>query len=221
MNLGKGAQGGFRNGYRFETFLGYAHRMNEISIAILAGGQSRRMGRDKAALPWEGATLLERLARAAISTERPTRVIGRLTPERWTLKGVVFLPDAAPGVGPLGGVLTALNAAEGGVLAVACDMPYLNARALEWLLEAARDLPADAAGVAARNDGRIEPLFSVYGRSLRGAIAERIAAGRLSLRGLIEDRDFKILDVPADIRPSLVNVNTPDEWRSLEKKEIS
>ena len=193
--------------------------MKQIAIAILAGGRSRRMGRDKAALPWDGGTLLERLARVALATHCPTRVIGRARPDDWMLPSVTFHPDRHPEMGPLGGVLTALEAGEEPILAVACDMPRLDARALGWLLKIARDLPCESTGVAARNGDQTEPLFAVYGQSLREIAAARIAAGRLSLGGMIADAALTIVDVPEEIRASLMNVNTPEEWRDLDRKD--
>ncbi|WP_119320035.1 molybdenum cofactor guanylyltransferase [Capsulimonas corticalis] len=193
--------------------------MENIAIAILAGGRSRRMGRDKAALPWDGATLLERLAGAAVCVGVPVLVVGRQQPEDWGGPAVTFLPDRYPDLGPMGGVLTALESGSNSILAVACDMPYLDARALEWLLGAARDLPTGAPGLAGRNGDQIEPLFAVYRQDLKEAMAARIAAGRLSMNGLIADSSFVVADVPAEIRAALVNINTPEEWRDLDRKD--
>ncbi|MEO7716047.1 MAG: molybdenum cofactor guanylyltransferase [Capsulimonas sp.] len=193
--------------------------MEQIVIAILAGGRSRRMGRDKAALPWNGEPLLEHLAIAALSTRHLVRVIGRPQPEDWKVAGVDFLPDRYPDVGPLGGVLTALEAGAGSILAVACDMPHLDGLALDWLLDTANRLPPHSPGVAARNGDQIEPLFAVYGQSLREPMRARIAAGRLSLNGLIQDAALTLVDAPEEIRRALMNVNTPEEWRDLNRKE--
>jgi molybdopterin-guanine dinucleotide biosynthesis protein A len=84
-------------------------------------------------------------------------VVGRERPEDWpTDSPVLFLADAAPGSGPLGGLATALarvRATGGdGVLAVACDMPRLSADALRWLLDQA------AAALAAGGRRRLPTL---------------------------------------------------------------
>jgi molybdopterin-guanine dinucleotide biosynthesis protein A len=181
------------------------------TIAILAGGQSRRMGTDKAALEIGGRTLLERAARIALTADLPVVVIGRERPDGWLLPAVTFLPDTAPGRGPLGGLHTALCHANGPVLALACDLPLLTADALFWLL--AQVLAQSGLhGLAVLHDGQWEPLFSVYDSACLPLIESRLAAGRLSLHGLLEAGDFGRVKAPDWVAAQLANVNTPEEW---------
>ena len=83
-----------------------------ITIAILAGGQSRRMGTDKAALQIGGVSLLERTARLALAVNLPVLVVGRPCPEQWPLPEVTFVEDAEAGLGPAGGLTAALRHAQ-------------------------------------------------------------------------------------------------------------
>ena len=183
----------------------------QTTIAILAGGQSRRMGTDKAVLEIGGLSLLERAARLALAAALPVVVVGRECPNGWPLPAVPFLPDAVPGRGPLGGLHTALHHVGGPVLALACDLPRLTADALAWLLAQAT-AQSGPHGLAVLHDGQWEPLFSVYDPDCLPLIESRLAAGRLALHGLIEAGDFGRLEAPDWVAAQLANINTPDEW---------
>ncbi len=187
-----------------------------IAIAVLAGGQSRRMGQDKAALVWQGQTLLERMAQTARQVAPQVLVAGRARPGAWAGPDVPFLPDAQPGEGPLRGLEAALGfAAPAGTLAVACDMPLLGADALRWLLEQTLLSAPAKDGLAVRNAGQWEPLFSVYRPRCLTRVRERLAVGQRSLHRLIEAGEFVSVDAPPWVCAQLVNVNTPADLAAL------
>ena len=96
-----------------------------VEIAILAGGRSTRMGRDKARLRLGSLTFLGQIKQTAAQLGLPIRVIRR---------------DLVPACGPLGGVLTALKKSRAdAVLFLSCDMPFITAALLRRLLRAAHD----------------------------------------------------------------------------------
>jgi len=185
-----------------------------MTVAILAGGESRRMGTDKAMLRFDGVTLLERVARTALSAGLPVLVAGRERPDGWRSPDVDFALDAAPGRGPLGGLQTALCRTGGPVLAVACDMPLLTPDALCWLRDQAA-AGTEKHGQAVLHDGQWEPLFSVYSPPCLPLIESRLAAGRLSLHGLIKAGEFARTDAPGWVASQLINVNTPEDLARL------
>ena len=185
-----------------------------MTVAILAGGESRRMGTDKAALLFGGLSLLERTARTALFAGLTVLVVGRARPDGWQTPKVDFVLDAAPGRGPLGGLEMAMNHAGGPVLAVACDMPLLTSEALVWLRDRAAASTSEH-GLVVLNEGQWEPLFSVYAPACLPLIESRLAAGRLSLHGLIEAGEFARADAPGWVAAQLVNINTPEELRRL------
>lgn len=198
--------------------------LTDITIAILAGGQSTRMGTDKASLTIDGETLLARIVAQALSTGRRTLVVGRMRPDDWPLTDIPFIPDAGVGHGPIGGLAAALEFVNrpigpvrpelGAVLAIACDMPLLTSRAFDWLATEAITRQPEF-GLAVTDDGQLEPLFSVYCASILPFALERIAEGRRSLHGLIAALAFDHVDAPDAIRPELVNINTAEEWRAV------
>ena len=185
-----------------------------MTVGILAGGQSLRMGTDKARLEVDGTPLLERLAREALSAGFPVLIVGRARPADWPLDGGAFAPDIAPGRGPLGGLETALRLTPFPILALACDLPLLTGDAIRWLADCT-DEHMGPHGLAVRQGGRWEPLFSVYAPTCLPLIEDRLSVGRLSLHGLFESGDFGTVDAPDWVAAQLVNVNTPDDLRNF------
>lgn len=188
-----------------------------ITIAIMAGGESRRMGRDKALLPAMHGSLLEQTAREAQQTGLPVVVVGRNRPEDWHTPSVAFAADLYPKSGPLGGIASALRFAGTDVLALACDLPFLRCVQIEWLLKQAEtDTAGD--GLVVENHGQLEPLFALYRHYLLDAITTRLESGLRSLQGLILDSDFQRITADAEIARALTNVNTPDDWAAATRQ---
>jgi molybdenum cofactor guanylyltransferase len=186
-----------------------------LTAVVMAGGSSRRMGRDKALLDAGGETWLARIVLLAAATVGPVLVVGRERPASWTLDGVAFALDDRPGEGPLGGLVSALHRCPGDVVAVACDMPRLDRAALSWLLDVAARRP-EAPVVAAVRDGGIEPLFAIYRRAVLPEAEARLSKGQRSLRRLVESvPGAALVEAPPEVAERLLNVNTPDELRRL------
>src|SRR5258708_22440353 len=141
----------------------------EVAGFVLVGGRSSRMGRDKALLPAGSRTLVEQIADAVGQACGSITLIG--PPERYAFLGLPVMPDAAPGLGPLGGLCTALRAtrAEWNLM-VACDMPGLTSEFLRELIQAAVRAGKDC--LVPETDRGLEPLCAVYhARVLRAAEA--------------------------------------------------
>ena len=152
---------------------------------VLAGGKSTRMGRDKAALEFDGQPLVERCA----------DVLRQCFPEV-----IVVREDDMPCVGPIGGLLTALRRAPE-VFVVACDMPFLDAALIR---EMAAQLDGyDAVAIPG------EPLHAAYSARIVPVIEAQIATSDYSLRNLLAKIRVKTVAGPAQI-----NINTPQEWEA-------
>ena len=176
------------------------------------------MGTDKAVLRLGGGTLLERTVQAALDAGLPALVVGRARPSVWTLPAE-FAEDGVPGLGPLGGLQTALQTVQSPVLALACDLPLLTTEALRWLrAQAERQAGQESEhGLVVVNGGKWEPLFSVYRPECLPLIEARLAQERRSLHGLIDAGQFAVAEAPAWVAAQLVNVNTPQEWQRIGK----
>jgi len=131
------------------------------SAAILAGGRATRFGgRDKGALLVDGRSIRERqLSELSILTTDILIVGGAASPAG---DGARFVEDRLPGLGPLSGLHTALSVAAGdATVVVACDMPYLSAAFLGYLLE----LTCEAAAVVPQTRTGLHPLCAAYTRA--------------------------------------------------------
>ena len=188
----------------------------DISGIVLAGGMSRRLGRDKAVEQLEGEPLI-------------TRVIGRLSQVSEEMVVVVNemerasalpLPESAkvavdiyPGKGPLGGIFTGLSAADGdwGIV-VACDMPFLNVELLKHMLSLRDGFDAVVPILA----GRPEPTHALYSRVCLPHIERKLKADDLKISSFFGDVHVKFVQED-DInrldpeRLSFFNVNTQQD----------
>ena len=179
---------------------------------VLAGGASRRMGRDKATLEYRGRSqvaiafeLLSRHCRKTFVSVRPDQTND---PARAALPQIV---DQIADVGPIAGIAAAQAAyPEAAWLVVACDLPFLGDAAIARLI-AAR---GDHAVVAYRSahDGLPEPLCAIYEPSTRAAILDAIARDRRCPRKFVIESGVPLLD-QAD-PAALDNVNTPQDFAS-------
>ena len=151
-----------------------------LTGAVLAGGDSRRMGRDKAELPYAGQPLLHHVCAVLADVADEILIVTR--PERrdrvvdLAPAGCRIVTDALPGHGPLVGLHAALQAAaHDRVLLVGCDMPHLKPTLLRAMAESAEATGADV--VIARLAGGYEPLHAVYRRRCLAAIERVLADG--------------------------------------------
>lgn len=188
--------------------------MSSITATVLAGGSSQRMGRDKASIAIDGATMLERVVRAAVGCELPTLVVGRPRPLAFPHPTARFVTDQHPGGGPLGGLLTAFSHVDGDLLALACDMPRLDAAAIAWLLTVAG--PVDPArDVVVMADGRLQPLFAVWRRIGRTRLARAFTNGERSLMRCLDAGEPFVVHLPDRFAHAADDCDTPEDLARL------
>jgi molybdopterin-guanine dinucleotide biosynthesis protein A len=183
------------------------------TVGILVGGASSRMGTPKGRLPHpDGGTLLEHLV-AACEGAYPCCLVGEATAYEDLARTVRRLPDGRSGVGPIGGLLALLEAAETPfVITVACDMPFVTASTLRELA----DDPRDCTVLAARADASSpwEPMLARWRvAEVAGVIRAAIAQGTFGLSrlmGTLSPERF----TPSDPR-ALLDWDTPEDVKRL------
>ena len=187
-----------------------------VTAAVLAGGQSRRMGQDKAFLELDGrpliAVIVERLRQVADEV-----IISTNDVERFADLADRCVQDIYPGVGTLGGLHAALAATRTPLmLAVGCDMPDLNPAVLDWFIHQADGVDL----VVLRADGYVEPLHAVYRTSCLAPIEATIQSGERCAYAFYDTIRVRYVG-PAEIAhldpglDSFQNVNTPEQWRRV------
>ncbi|MCI0396581.1 MAG: molybdenum cofactor guanylyltransferase [Chloroflexi bacterium] len=183
-----------------------------ITVAIMAGGKSSRMGTDKSFVPLLGKPLIEHVMERVYRLGEETILITN-KPGDYAHLGLPMFGDIYPDRGPLGGFHTALSHARfPHVLVVACDMPWLNRPLLEYMIS----LRETADIVVPQWDKYPEPLHAVYGRACLEPIEENLRAGLLKLTAFFGKVRVHFLDRPTIARfdpagRSFANLNTPEE----------
>jgi molybdopterin-guanine dinucleotide biosynthesis protein A len=183
------------------------------SVIILAGGQSRRMGRSKAWLEFGGRPLLAQLVERLAGAFPEVVVVGApgqelpATPAR-------LITDERPGEGPLAGLEAGLAAiGEPRALVCCCDAPFVNPAVALRLSELCEGFDA----AVPRWGGRLQPLHAVYSRSARTAVARRLAGEHRRVMDLLEQLRVRVVD-EAELRPldplglTFFNVNCPEDY---------
>lgn len=176
---------------------------------ILAGGQSRRMGYDKALMEVDGKSMLERGVELLRPHVREVLVIG--DPSKYAPSHATVLSDERPGLGPLGGIVTALKRARYvRCLVLACDLPVINDR---LLVNLKKELDKGADAVVPRHQGSIEPLAAAYHRRTIDAFEQCLQEKVLKMSAAIDRVGCAYLDIEPgkDGWPSELfrNLNTP------------
>ncbi|MEM6910260.1 MAG: NTP transferase domain-containing protein [Verrucomicrobiota bacterium] len=180
---------------------------------ILAGGRSRRMGRDKAALVYHGLPQTEWLRALLEPFCQEIFLSVREASESPQGKELV---DRQPGEGPLGAIASAFEAyPEVPWLVVACDLPYVQPTLLQALL-GAREGGRPVVSFESDFDGKSEPLCALYEPEAGETVRRAFSAGQRCPRSVIEELGVELLPLP--IAGALDNVNTPDEAAAVEDK---
>lgn len=160
-------------------------------LGVFTGGASRRMGRPKALLTHRGQTLVERAVALGREVGLEVVLVGR-RPELSHLPWPAIADDP-PGVGPIGGLRALVRHAAGRpAIALACDMPFVDAADLRALLS------AEGVVAAPRRAGRWEPLCARYGPEALTVLDAQLAAGEHALWALLEAAGAIEVALPAD-----------------------
>jgi molybdopterin-guanine dinucleotide biosynthesis protein A len=177
---------------------------------VLVGGQSSRMGKDKALLPYRGKTLVEHVASTVRDAAGSVTLVGPA--DRYAGLAYSVVPDAVPECGPLGGILTALaNSPADWNLIVACDMPSLTADFLRWLLAEAEEAAGDCL-IPLSPSGLPEPLCGVYRSTCLSAVRDAIEQNRRKVTDALAG--LSLTWRPISESAWFENLNTPEDWNT-------
>lgn len=186
------------------------------SLVILAGGRSRRMGRDKAALPAGDGTMVEHLARRLGPAADEIIVATGSNQPALTLDGIQQVIDCYPGAGPLAGMHAGFLAAhQPWVWVVGCDLPDVEPALGRFLLDLAPGFEA----VVPKPNGEPEGVCALYDRNLALAIQSQLEAGEHSLKALMARSRVRLVPASAlrTVDPELRsfrNVNTTADYEA-------
>lgn len=193
--------------------------MARIGGVVLCGGQSSRMGRAKAWLPFGAELMLPRVVRLLGEVAAPIVVVAALDQQIPPLPPhVEIVRDARPGRGPLQGLVAGLEALRGRADAAyvsSCDVPFLQPAFVRRLIELLGDYNICAPEVG----GYRHPLAAVYRIEVAAIVARLLAEDRLRSSSLFEEAATRFVppEELADVDPtfqSLRNLNTPADYEA-------
>jgi len=189
--------------------------MPAISSVVLAGGQSKRMGVNKAFLEVGGRPIIERLIDQVLVVGQQVILVTN-SPHEYAHLGYPTVPDVYPGKGSLGGIYSGLRAARyRHALVVACDMPFLNVSLLRYMISLAPEYDV----VVPRTEQGVEPLHALYSKACLPAMERLLQQDHLKVISFysqvrvryVEQEEIETLD-PRHL--SFFNINSPRdlEW---------
>lgn len=192
-----------------------------VTGVILAGGQSSRMGSNKALLPYRGGRFIEAIHRQMCQLFGEVLLVTN-RPEQYSFLPCRTVPDLYPGLGALAGLHSGLfHSTSEHIFAVACDMPYLNSALIRRL--AVRREGCDV--VIPESEAGLEPPHAIYGKRCRAAMEKSLENNRRRIISFFPEvrvstlprREVALLDPDF---ASFSNINTPGDYFKLRGAEL-
>ncbi len=186
----------------------------EMAGVVLAGGLSTRMGKDKAALPWEGSDLLNTVLLRLQSVCSELIVVSNV-PRDVFLPNVRIVSDKYMFCGPLAGMQAGISASNYSYnFITACDMPYLSTQAVAYMGAAAVGYDAAVPFI----DGFYNPLHGVYHRNCLPHIECMLESGRFRILDFYDQVKLRKISIEELTQfdqelKTLTNLNTPDDLK--------
>ncbi|MBC7883570.1 MAG: molybdenum cofactor guanylyltransferase [Anaerolineae bacterium] len=169
-----------------------------LSVLILAGGLSTRMGTDKALVCYEGLPLLLHVLQAAQNLDVPIAIVTPW-PERYAaleLQDATFIAETCITQGPISGLLCGLeHTSSEWVLLLACDMPKLDGHVLETWSRSLKEVPSDVLALVPRYENRWEPLCAFYRSRCLSSLKSYLGTGRKSFYHWLAENPIQALSV--------------------------
>jgi len=193
--------------------------MDDVTVFVLAGGQSKRMGRDKALLPLGGQTLLERALALAHRIGPRVAVLGPR--EKYAVTGERIIEDEFSDCGPLAGIHAALGASGTDLnLILSVDMPFVPLEFFTYLLDRARSRPAVQV-VVPRIGGIVQGTCVACHHSFRSVCESRLKLGlckvedaiKLASPEYVEEEEIRARGISPDV---FRNLNTPEDLTEVQ-----
>ena len=194
----------------------------DAGVILLAGGQSRRMGTNKALLSLGGKKNMERIVdELSKVSQLSLPLIVTNQPEVYSWLGLQMTSDLYPGQGPLAGIHAGMLASEHKVnLVVACDMPFVSSNIARWLLEQVRDHHAVVPRIT---PNLLHPLFAVYHTEMCLQVLEDcLRAGRLRVTDMLHHLRVNYVnpmegELGIDVDQAFFNMNHPHDYEQAKK----
>jgi molybdenum cofactor guanylyltransferase len=185
--------------------------MIDCAGIILAGGKSKRMGKDKSLLKFEDKTLLQRMIDEQKKLVTDVFVIGKETENFENAEGIL---DKVQNIGPIGGLFTAMSAIKANWYLISpCDMPFLMYTDLKVISD--EFIKGEYEAIIAESDKGIEPLVAAYNSKIFPLIRANIENGNYAIRALFNQINKRFLKFDEQIfeKDIFFNINYPTDYK--------
>jgi len=192
--------------------------MAKLTVAILAGGKSSRMGTDKSFVPFQGRPLIE-VVQDRVAGLGDEQILITNNPSAYAHIGLPMFGDVYPDHGSLGGIFTAVTyASHPHTLVLGCDMPWLNRGLLEYMAS----LRETADVIVPRWQKFPEPLHAIYSKGCLGPMEDNLKAKRMKVIGFYGRVSVRFLERNDIVRfdpdgRSFANINSIEDLLRLDK----
>ena len=200
-----------------------------MDLVILAGGKSRRMGKAKALLDFDRATLIETVI-SRIRSLFDNVIIASATGDTYPRIDASEVCDIFPDCGSLGGLHAGLTAAgTDRIFALACDMPFVNPKLVTMLVNRSAGFDAVVPRTASKTENDspngafyFEPLHAVYAKTCLPHMEQFLSTGNLRILDFFDRVNVDFVDAD-EIRTvdsqmlSFFNINTPEDFEAAKK----
>jgi len=178
-----------------------------MNTYILAGGQSLRMGCDKATYVLNGKTFIKHITEAVTPYSQGVYIISDHSIHH--SMGLKCIKDRDPNKGPLGGIYTALlhNKSEYSLI-LSCDIPMITSKSIGWLL--AQQYEKQQVLVPVVNEYKM-PLVGIYHSSCLRTVEKSLKMNKLKMMELLDRLDTLSVEVPSELENDFKNINTPKD----------
>ena len=197
----------------------YYHGVDSVTGFVLAGGESSRMGQDKAFMQLGGRTLLAHALERLQAAAGNAWIVG--SAKKFAAFGAV-VEDLYPGRGPLAGIQAALTGSQTELnLITGVDMPFLDLDFLKYLIARAR--ASQAVVVVPRAGGRLQPLCAIYRKDFAGVAKRSLRAGKNKVDSLFSEVQTLVIEPSEWERNGFTeemfrNLNTVQDWQEAQQK---
>lgn len=187
-----------------------------MSVIILSGGKSSRMGSNKAFLKLKGKPFIEHQIEM-LKEIFDEIIISANTPSEYEHLDLPIIKDIYPKKGPLGGIYTGLmNSNNLYTFMLACDMPFVNMELIKHLKSLINDFDV----VVPKSDRGFEPLHAFYSKNCIGPIKKQLEADNLRIISFFPDVNVKVVEMNSltsseGFKDSIKNLNTKEEYESI------
>ena len=181
--------------------------IKDVTAIVLAGGNSSRMGKEKAFLEIGGRFLIEYVYNQLLAYFEVI-LISANNKEKYSFLGAEVIPDKIPGTGPLMGIASALEASKSEInFIIACDIPDIDISYVKKMIHECKDYDGV---VPIKRKSKYEPLYAVYKKSMLKAMNEVLSSGNNKISEVFKLCNLKYITLKDTSR--LKNLNTVKDY---------